>query len=115
MPLAVFSLPFGYLRRCPRFEVFEVETARLAGQMNSCPEPARPSCIAMRFAPIWRPSSRLNKAGRRAAGRERLVATLTSMPLRYDPAHLEAFRGWDAVTNRGYLFPDMEVARCNAI
>ena len=49
------------------------------------------------------------------AGRERLVATLTSMPLHYDPAHLQAFGGWDAVTNRGYLFPAMDLARCNAI
>ena len=49
------------------------------------------------------------------AGREKLVATLTSMPLRYDPAHLTAFSGWDAVTNGGYLFPDMDLARCNAI
>ncbi len=49
------------------------------------------------------------------AGREKLVATLTSMPLQYDPAHLQAFGGWDAVTNRGYLFPDMDLARCNAI
>jgi hypothetical protein len=48
-------------------------------------------------------------------GRERLVATLTSMPLHYDPADLHAFRGWDAVTNGGYLFPEMDLARCNAI
>jgi hypothetical protein len=54
-------------------------------------------------------------AGVMEAGREKLVATLTSMPVQYDPAHLEAFRGWDAVTNGGYLFPDMNLARCNAI
>jgi hypothetical protein len=48
-------------------------------------------------------------------GREKLVATLTSMPVRYDAAHLEAFRSWDAVTNQGYLFPEMDVAQCNAI
>lgn len=47
--------------------------------------------------------------------RERLVATLTSMPLQYDPAHLNAFSGWDTVTNRGYLFPDIDLARCNSI
>ena len=49
------------------------------------------------------------------AGREKLVATLTSMPLQYDPAHLKAFSGWDAVTNKGYLFADMDLACCNAI
>ena len=49
------------------------------------------------------------------AGSEKLVATVTSMPLHYDPAHLGGFRNWDAVTNRGYLFDDMDVARCNAI
>ena len=49
------------------------------------------------------------------AGRERLIASLTSMPVQYDPAHLQAFSGWDAVTNRGYLFPDTDPARCNAI
>ncbi len=48
-------------------------------------------------------------------GRERLVATLTSMPLHYDPAHVQTFRGWDAVTNHGYLFPDTDLADCNAI
>jgi hypothetical protein len=49
------------------------------------------------------------------AGREKLVATLTSMPLQYDPSNLKTFRGWNEVTNHGYLFPDMDVARCNAI
>jgi hypothetical protein len=48
-------------------------------------------------------------------GREKLVATLTSMPLQYDATHLETFRSWDVVTNRGYLFPEMDLARCNAI
>ncbi len=49
------------------------------------------------------------------AGREKLVATLTSMPLQYEPGSVKAFSGWDAVTNKGYLFPDMDLARCNSI
>ena len=49
------------------------------------------------------------------AGREKLVATVTSMPLHYDPAHPGGFSSWDAVTNNGYLFAGMDAARCNAI
>jgi len=48
-------------------------------------------------------------------GREKLVATLTSMPLQYDPANLEAFHSWDAITNNGFLFPDMDVVGSNSI
>jgi hypothetical protein len=49
------------------------------------------------------------------ARREKLVATVTSMPLHYDPAHPGGFSSWDAVTNNGYLFADIDLTRCNAI
>lgn len=36
-------------------------------------------------------------------GRGRIVATVTSMPLRYRPGHAADFRNWNEVTNHGLL------------
>lgn len=47
-------------------------------------------------------------------GAPRIVATITSMPLVYDPANVKPFSGWSAVTNDGYLFEGRRVADCNA-
>jgi hypothetical protein len=47
--------------------------------------------------------------------REKIVATVTSMPMRFDPAEHQALRNWDTVTNNGYLFEDMRLERCNAL
>lgn len=46
---------------------------------------------------------------------DRIVATITAMPARYDPAHLERYRDWASVTNDGYLFAQPDLAACNAI
>ena len=47
-------------------------------------------------------------------GTEQAAGTITSMPLRYDPAHLEGFRDWGMVTKDGYL-GDCDPAGCNAL
>jgi hypothetical protein len=49
------------------------------------------------------------------AGRERIVGTITSMPTRYDPSRLGAYRDWQTVTNDGYLFENVDTAACNAL
>jgi hypothetical protein len=49
------------------------------------------------------------------SGREVVVGTVTSMPLRYDAAHLENFRSWDTVTNHGYLPEVIDRSACNAL
>lgn len=41
---------------------------------------------------------------RDANNQEKVVATVTSMPLFYDPNEVKAFTNWDAVTNQGMLF-----------
>jgi hypothetical protein len=45
-----------------------------------------------------------------AKGSERIIASITSMPVSYDPYHLDNFHDWDSVTNKGYLpaFVDWE-------
>ena len=43
------------------------------------------------------------------------MATITSMPLYYDPRHLEAYRTWDQVTHHGYLSDSMDWSRCNGL
>ena len=48
-------------------------------------------------------------------GGQKIIATATSMPVRYDPAHLDHFTSWDAVTNNGYLFEHVDAADCNAL
>lgn len=47
-------------------------------------------------------------------GVEKIVGTVTSMPVFYDPQSLDRFKTWDAVTNNGYLFDNPD-ARSNAI
>src|SRR4051812_48333915 len=46
-------------------------------------------------------------------GEDRLIGTITSMPLRY--AGPESFSDWSTVTNNGYLFERFDLAACNAI
>jgi len=50
-----------------------------------------------------------------AGSGEIMVATCTSQPVNYDPAHLERFRTWDAVTNGGYLTEKIDRAANNAL
>lgn len=47
-------------------------------------------------------------------GAETLVATITSMPLNYQPGQVVAFDSWNQVTNEGYLYP-VELSGCNAL
>ncbi|MEY5006068.1 MAG: hypothetical protein RI969_1156 [Verrucomicrobiota bacterium] len=48
------------------------------------------------------------------AGGERIIGTLTSMPLSYEPARPHAFTNWDAVTHEGYL-GQCRLEGCNAL
>lgn len=48
-------------------------------------------------------------------GREKIVATVTSMPMRHDPADISGFASWDNVTNGGRLHEDMALEECNAL
>jgi hypothetical protein len=48
-------------------------------------------------------------------GRERVIGTLTSMPLAYEPAEVARFDNWATVTNNGYLFEGRGLAGCNAV
>lgn len=45
---------------------------------------------------------------------EKIVGTITSMPLAYDPDRPHAFSNWDAVTHQGYL-GDCSLSGCNAV
>jgi hypothetical protein len=47
--------------------------------------------------------------------RERVIGTITSMPLAYDPAHAGRFDSWATVTNNGYLFERRDLSGCNAV
>jgi hypothetical protein len=47
-------------------------------------------------------------------GEERVIGTLTSMPLTYDPAKPHAFTNWDEVTRQGY-FGECPLDGCNAL
>lgn len=47
-------------------------------------------------------------------GEERVIGTITSMPLAYDPAKPHAFTNWDEVTRQGY-FGDRPLEGCNAL
>jgi hypothetical protein len=47
-------------------------------------------------------------------GGERIIGTITSMPLAYDPRRPHAFRSWDEVTHDGYL-GDCRLEGCNAL
>jgi hypothetical protein len=49
-----------------------------------------------------------------AEGHELIVATITSMPLHYDPASVSQFKCWDSVTANGFL-PQFNLAQCNAL
>lgn len=48
------------------------------------------------------------------AGTETVVATITSMPLHYQPSAMNHFKSWDQVTRQGYLH-EVDLARCNAV
>lgn len=48
------------------------------------------------------------------SGAEKIVATLTSMPLHYQGSMMDDFKRWDDVTNKGYLHP-VNLASCNAL
>jgi hypothetical protein len=48
------------------------------------------------------------------SGKQRVVGTITAMPLRYDPLAIDRFKTWDQVTNNGYLH-DVDLASCNAL
>ncbi len=45
---------------------------------------------------------------------DQVVATITAMPLHYQPQDLGPFSNWDAVTQQGYL-PEIDLAACNAL
>lgn len=48
-------------------------------------------------------------------GTEKVVGTITAMPLHYDPQAMgEQFKSWDEVTNEGYLY-EVDLSRCNAL
>lgn len=47
-------------------------------------------------------------------GGERIIGTITSMPLTYDPGRPHAFTNWDAVTRGGYL-GDCRLEGCDAL
>lgn len=47
-------------------------------------------------------------------GGERIIGTITSMPLSYDPGRPHAFTNWDAVTRGGYL-GDCRLEGCDAL
>jgi hypothetical protein len=47
-------------------------------------------------------------------GGERIIATISSMPLSYRPAHPHDFTNWDDVTQAGYL-GDCRLEGCNAL
>ena len=47
-------------------------------------------------------------------GGERIIGTITSMPLAYDPGRPHAFKSWDAVTHDGYL-GDCRLEGCDAL
>ncbi len=47
-------------------------------------------------------------------GGERIIATISSMPLAYEPDRPHAFSSWDAVTHDGYL-GDCRSEGCNAL
>ncbi len=49
------------------------------------------------------------------AGGEKVVATITSMPVCYDPTHLGEYTSWDEVTGQGYLPEQMDWQRCNGL
>lgn len=44
----------------------------------------------------------------------KVAATVTAMPLHYDPSHMDQFKTWDRVTNDGYLY-DFDLSHCNAL
>src|SRR5262245_26317557 len=48
-------------------------------------------------------------------GRERVIGTITSMPVSYEPAQVGRFDSWGKVTNDGYLFEGRDLAGCNAL
>ncbi len=48
------------------------------------------------------------------AGVEVVVATITAMPLDYQPLTMGNFKCWDQVTNHGYLH-DTDLTLCNAL
>lgn len=47
-------------------------------------------------------------------GGERIIGTISSMPLSYEPTRPHAFKNWDAVTHGGYL-GDCRLEGCNAL
>lgn len=47
-------------------------------------------------------------------GAEQAVGTISSMPVAYDPSHLEGYRDWGMVTKDGYL-GDCSLTGCNAL
>ncbi|BCM24267.1 hypothetical protein [Methyloradius palustris] len=48
------------------------------------------------------------------SGIERIIATVTAMPLHYNPSAMMEFKSWDAVTQNGYI-PTFNLNDCNAI
>lgn len=48
------------------------------------------------------------------AGAEIIVATITAMPLQYQPLAMGNFKCWDQVTNHGYLH-NTDLSGCNAL
>jgi hypothetical protein len=48
-------------------------------------------------------------------GRERVIGTITSMPVAYEPAQVGRFSDWATVTNNGYLFERRDFSGCNAL
>lgn len=50
-----------------------------------------------------------------ADGGEIPVATITSMPTRYDPARPDDYPSWDQVTCAGYLPEHFDLSRCNGL
>ena len=47
-------------------------------------------------------------------GGERIIGTITSMPVSYEPTRPHAFKSWDAVTHDGYL-GDCRLEGCDAL
>lgn len=46
---------------------------------------------------------------------EKVVATITSMPMAFNPNDVSQFDNWDSVTNYGYLPENINIAKSNAL